>query len=360
MPEDSIPVLKAILETAAKQSPTVIMKAIQLEQAEAATYFSRSAMLPAVSGSFSFATTTVYPEIGDANKSSGPYYNFGVTQPIYQWNALKNQHEISKIGVKISQKNYVDGYRGLLNTLRSQFLGLIYRKINLQTQRFNLALTKKYLALDEVRAKAGELSPVQMIIPRMNGVDAELAMARSDEDYDHMKRSFIRLAGIDSLPEEAIPLEVPTWAGSNELVASLAALLKRDGVDVTLQGQLNTLSLKQDDLNYKIAKVRLYPKVSASAGVSQTNNQVVTTTYVSQSASKSWNFNVVANWTIFDGFASRGSKISALAAKRSHEQDRIQLTAALEEDVRSMSRESIFPASIWRSPSSDGQGRWTQ
>ena len=34
MPEDSIPVLKTILETAAKQSPTMILKAIQIEQAE--------------------------------------------------------------------------------------------------------------------------------------------------------------------------------------------------------------------------------------------------------------------------------------------------------------------------------------
>ena len=344
MPEDTIPVLKTILETAAKQSPTMILKAIQIEQAETSGYFSRSSMLPNVNGSYSYASTTVYPELGDSNKSSGPYYNFGVSQPIYQWNALKNQNEISKIGVRISQKNYVDGYRGLLNTLRSQFLGLIYRKLILRTQRFNLALTKKYLALDEERLKAGVLSPAQMIIPRMNGVDSELGMARSEEDYDHMKRSFVRMAGIDSLPEDSIPLEVPPWAGSNELVAALAALLQRDGIDITLQGQVNTLNLKQDALSYKIAQVRLYPKISASAGLSQTNNQVVTTTFVSQSASKSWNYNVVANWTIFDGFAARGSKLAALASKRSHEQDRAQLTASLQEDVRNLTRVIDFSA----------------
>ncbi len=344
MPEDAIPVLKAILETAAKQSPTMILKAIQVEQAETSVYFSRSSMLPNLGGSYSYASTTVYPELGDANKSSGPYYNFGVSQPVYQWNALKNQHEISKIGVKISQKNYVEGYRGLLNTLRNQFLGLIYRKLILRTQRYNLVLTKKYLAMDEERLRAGALSEVQMIVPRMNGVDAELAMARSEEDYDHMKRSFVRLAGVDSLSEDSIPLEVPQWAGSRELVAALAAVLQRDGIDITLQGQVNALYLKQAALSYKIAQVRLYPKISASVGVSQSNNQVVTPTFVSQSASKSWNYNLIANWTIFDGLASRGSKLAALATKRSYEHERAQLTASLQEEVRGLNRGIDFSA----------------
>ncbi len=344
MPEDSLPTLKSILEIAAKQSPTVLSRSIQLEQAEANVYASTSQLLPNVGGSFSFASTTVYPSAGDSNRSSGPYYNLGVSQPIYQWNALKNQAEISKIGVKISQKNYADGYRGLLGTLRSQFLGLIYQKLQVRTQRFNFELTKKYLALDEERLKAGSLSPVELIIPRMNGVEAQLAMARSDEAYDHSKRSFVRLAGIDSLPEDSIPLEVPTWTGSNELVLALAALLQRDGVDVTLQGQVNTLNLKQDDLSYKIAKVRLYPKLSASAGVSQSNSQIVTQTYASQSASRSYNYGIAASWTIFDGFAARGAKLTALASKRSHELDRAQLTAALTEDVRNLGRVIDFSA----------------
>lgn len=338
MPEDSIPVLKMILETAAKQSPTMITRAIQVEQAEISVDFSRSAMLPGVSGSFSFASSTVYPEIGDANRNSGPYYNFGVSQPIYQWNALKNQTEISKIGVKISQKNYVEGYKGLLGSLRSQFLGLIYRKLALRTQRFNLELTKKYLALDEVRLKAGELSPAQMIVPRMNALDGEIALTRAEEDYEHLKRTIVRLSGIESLPEDSIPLEIPEWSGSKDLVAQLAALLQRDGVDLTSQGQMNSLILKQDALSYKIARVRLLPKFSASVGISQSNNQVVTPTYVSQSSSRSWNYYVVANWSIFDGYATRAAKLAALTAKRSHEHDRAQLLQSMTEDVRNLAR----------------------
>ncbi len=139
-------------------------------------------------------------------------------------------------------------------------------------------------------------------------------------------------------------MEVPTWAGSTELVASLAALLKRDGVDVTLQGQVNALNLKQAQLNYQIAKVRLYPKLSASAGVSQTNSQTVSDVSATQSAARSYNYGIAASWTIFDGFAARGSKLSALASKRSLELERAQLQASLTEDVRNLVRVIGFSA----------------
>ena len=344
MPEDSLPQLKAIMEIAAKQSPSMLARAIQIEQSEASVYASSSAMLPNVGGSYSFASTTVYPQAGDANKTSGPYYNLGAYQPVYQWNALKNATEIAKIGVKVAQKNYADAYKGLLNNLRSQFLGLIYKKLLIRTQRFNLELTQKYLALDEERFKAGALSAVDMIIPRMNTADVQLSMLRTEEDYAQMKRSFVRLAGIEAIPEESIPLEVPTWAGSNELVTALGALLQRDGVDITLQGQLNTLSLKQDELSYKIAKVRLYPKVNASVGFSQTNSQVVTSTAVSQAAARSYNYGIAVNWTIFDGFAARGAKLAALATKRGHALDRSQLEASLAEQIHGASRGIDFSA----------------
>jgi len=115
-------------------------------------------------------------------------------------------------------------------------------------------------------------------------------------------------------------------------------------VDVTLQGQMNTLSLKRADLTYKIAKVRLYPKISASAGASQSNSQTVTENLASRSVARSYSYGLAASWTIFDGFAARSAKLSALSAKRGLELERTQLAATLSEDVRSLIKTIDFSA----------------
>jgi hypothetical protein len=92
-----------------------------------------------------------------------------------------------------------------------------------------------------------------------------------------------------------------------------------DGVESTFQSQVYQMSIQQQDLNYSIAKVRLLPKVNASASIGYQN---YITGAASQVGSQFEAYSAVASWTIFDGFATKSAKLSALLAKRMAERNR--------------------------------------
>ncbi len=348
MPEDTLPDLKAILISALKQSPQMVQNEISIAQAEASRYASSSQRLPQVSANASYAWNRISADKaeppggfkpGEAtkseDKSSGPYYGVSLSQPLFTWYALTNQVKIADISIKISEKNYAEAYRGLANTIRSQYLGLIFQKVSLRNQRFNLNQTARLLALDEDRLKSGAMAPAELMQPRAAYAAARLAMARSDELYAVSKRQLARMAGLSAVNEEAIPLEAPVWGGTTEAPASLMARWQRDGVEGTYQGQINALRIKDAELNYKVAKTRLYPKFSLTASASQYNSQNVTAVSVTQQAAFSTTYGVSGSWTLFDGFAAKGAKRYALENKRLYEYQQKNLAVQLADQVES-------------------------
>lgn len=357
MPEDSLPDLKRLISSALRQSPQMLISEISISQAEAARYSATSQRLPQVSGSASYAWNRISADKaeppggfkpGDATKSEdkshGPYYGVGLTQPLFTWYALTNQVKMADIAIKLSEKNYAEAFRVLANSIRTQYLGLIFQKISLRNQQFSLNQTARLLALDEARLKAGAMAPAELILPRAGYASAKLAMARSEEIYSRSKAQLARMCGIESINEDAIPLEVPKFSASAEAPASLVALLKRDGVEGTFQGQINALRIKDAELNYKVARTRLYPKVNLTANASQYNSQNVTASAVTQQAAFSTSYGVSMNWTLFDGFAARGAKLYALANKRVYEQQQRILSTQLIDQVESTSKLIDFAA----------------
>lgn len=351
MPEDSLPDLKRIIASALRQSPQMLLNEIAISQAEAARYSATAQRLPQVSGSASYAWNRISADKaeppggfrpGDATKSEdkshGPYYGVGMTQSLFTWYALTNQVKLADISIKLSEKNYAEAFRVLANSIRTQYLGLIFQKISLRNQRFSLNQTARLLALDEARLKAGAMAPAELILPRAGYAAAQLAMARSEEIYSRSKAQLVRMCGIEAIDEEAIPLEIPKFSASAEAPASLVAQLKRDGVEGTLQGQMNALRIKDAELNYKIARTRLFPKLNLNANASQYNSQNVTATTVTQQAAFSTSYGVTVNWTLFDGFAARGAKLYALANKRVYEQQQRVLSAQVIDQVESTSK----------------------
>jgi len=344
LPEDILPELKGFLATAMNRSPQMISKEIELAQSEASRYFSVAAQRPQVNGNVNYNTNYASTEGGPANKASALGYSFTANQALYAWNALANQTKIADIGIKMAQRSYAEAYRALANAVRQQYLALIYKKIAIRNLRYNLNLTERFLVLDEERFKNGSLSSADMILPRRNAALARLSMARSDEDYAQAKRQFAHLVGLESISDDAIPLETPKWMATAEVAASLLARYQRDGVESTFQGQVNAMLIKRTELEYKIAKVRLYPKLNATATASQSNNQDVlpgsgsTPGVVRQTNSQNYGYGVAASWAIFDGGSAKGAKLSALASKRSYELEKKKLAEATLDQAQSMVR----------------------
>ena len=346
LPEDFLPDLKMILSSALGQSPQMVANEIYIAQAEYARVSTAAQRLPSLSSSASYAWNRITTEIPEPtggfrpgqpttnqDMARGPYYGVSASQNLFTWYQVTNQIKIADISIKIAEKNYAEAYIGLASTIRGQYLGLIFQKVSLRNQRFSLNQTARLLALDEERLRTGSMAPAELIVPRAGYATALLAMARSETIYASSLRRLARLAGLESINESAIPLEVPKWSAAPDAPASLAALFKRDGVEMTFQGQVNALRLKEVDLNYKNTSTRLLPRFAISANASKYNSQTVTATTITQQAAFSTSASIGGSWTIFDGFATRAAKRSVLAGKRLLQQQQKNLTAQVADQL---------------------------
>jgi len=346
MPEDFLPDLKLIINSALRQSPQMISSEIQITQSELNRVAVVAQRLPGLSSSASFAWSRITSDLPEPiggfrpgqittnqDVAYGPYYSVNAGQTLFTWFQVTNQLKIADISIKIAQKNYADAYAGLAGLLRSQYLGLIFQKVNLRNQRFNLKQTARLLALDEERLKNGEMAPAQLLQPRIAYASLVLSMEQSEHLYKTSMRRVARLAGMESINEEAIPLEVPKLKIGTDAPASLAAIYQRDGVESTFQGQVNALRIKEADLNYKITSTRLLPRIALSVSAAKYNSSTVTATTITQTAAFSTMASIGGSWTIFDGFATRAAKLSVLANKRSLVQQQKNLTAQISDQL---------------------------
>ena len=341
LPEDILPSLKPILVNALEQAPATITSRINLALAEANRGVAASSLYPYVGGSVSYSASTQTVSLANSvsSSSSGVFYGFSLSQPVFQWGALRAQVEMSAIAAQVAERQYAEAYRTLVHQIRLQYLSLVVRKISLDYLRDQVAQSERNLVIEEEKLTSGMIAPGDINGTRLAAAEMRLRLDQSTADLDNARRIFSRLAGIDDLPESALP----TQYGRPQSVAARADSLLAEFLgrpeDLTAQGQVYALYIKQADLSYKIARTRLYPKFALTAGYSLSNSTSASTDFISQVAVSGFNYGISASWTIFDGFATRYSKQAALATKRSYERALRTHSDALGDSVQNIRRQ---------------------
>jgi outer membrane protein TolC len=323
MPEDFAPGLSPLLKQAVERSPSTIMASIALAQAEASRYSYASNLWPQLGLSSNY-------QVSIQSTSDGPstppqknlLYNASISQPIFQWGAYKNQAVIGNLGEKIAERQFAEAYRMLAVSIREQYMALIGKKIALRNAQFALKLSKESLQVQQARFDAGASSQAEMGNFRMSVDDAQLAADRAEEDFGYSRRVFTRLVGIDDLSADSIPSELKHPEFSQSLADAVLTGFVGEGIESTFQSEVYKMMVEQQDLNYSIAKVRLLPKFAASASIGIQEFSQINGNTVNQVGLKTETYGIGAAWSIFDGFATRGAKISALATKRQYERMR--------------------------------------
>lgn len=353
MPEQLFPQLDAILKEAVLQSPRMLSQALALEIAEHNAVAARAGMLPNVSAYGSFVKAKdrnefLYPTPGSSTSNSYALTKtpFGVSlsQPLYHWGALKNSARIGEIQQLISRGQYRDAYRGLAQALRAEYLRLVILKASALRSRYYLEVTSASAKQAEDRLAKKVISEAEIFSVRINLERAQLGAERAEFELQNAVRAFARLAGlgpaftVDRVPD-SIPQATPVPDELNTLLA--AFLSQKDPVSTeadTLRKQIEV-----ENLNYSIARTRLWPKLGLSAGLSQTEDDnyfgggakyKVTSTYVG--------LNV--NWNIFDGFSTQAATRASLARRRIYENDYRQLTERLAQDAQMQVKNAEFSA----------------
>jgi outer membrane protein TolC len=319
LPEDLLPGLRPLLQTAVERSPNTISAAINVEQAEAQKYAAFAILYPSVNLSGSYAVSTESETNSTSSTSKGLFYGAGVGQAIFQWGAYRNSALIGSLGLKIADRQYAEAYRQLAILIREQYMLLIEKHMQLRNEDFKVKIAQEGLAAQQARFESGSSSESEVQTFRLDLESATLARDRAADDFAYSKQQLVRLVGVDSIDDSAVPIELPHPEYSASLADAVFSGFVGNGIESTFQSQVYEMEVKQQDLQYSIARVRLLPKVSASANYSYSNYTAAGVGSVSQVGLRSESYGLSAGWAIFDGFATRAAKMSALASKRSAE-----------------------------------------
>jgi outer membrane protein TolC len=355
LPEDFLPGLRDILHSAIQQSPQMITHDIDLAAQEANRYQAASSEWPNLNGNIDYLKNTskvsgTGPNATPSTSSQGFFYSLYLSQPIYHWGALQAATDIAHLQIKISEHQYADGYRQLATTIRSQYLSLIVQKVQVRNARYALDQAKTALAVVDERFKNKAAGGAELNGARLQVDDASLAMDRTAEEFAHAKQLLLLMAGLAELSDDAVPEEIPKPTYPAAASATFMQDFERDGLNKTFLAQVYNYLIKESDLNYKIAKYRLYPRLDLSLGLSEQNQtQVIQSpatgqTEVIQNPILSDNIVLAANWSIFDGFATRGAKLAALASKRLAERNLENYLDQTLEQARYLERQIGFAA----------------
>jgi outer membrane protein TolC len=322
LPEDDLPALGPLLKESVERSPSTISASISLAVAEANKYSSAAALWPRLSASTSYLVSDESISRGASSTAKGLNYGLSLSQPVFQWGAYRNGKIIGDLAESIAEKQFADAYRLLAVAIREQYMGLIEKKITVRNLQFSLKIAQESLEAQQARFEAGSSSQADLGTFRMAVEQAQLDADRAQEDFNYSKQVFLRLVGVDTLSDDSIPVDLNHPEFSAGLADTVVTGFVGQGVESTFQSEVYKMELKQQDLNYRIASVNLLPKVSAAASYNYSNQTSLSETSISQVEVEQKSYSIAANWNIFDGFATRGAKLSALASKRLTERQR--------------------------------------
>ncbi len=354
LPERVFPQLDGILKGAMSQSPRMLNQALNLEIAENSRIEARASLLPSVSAAYSYYKSNdtnklTYNIPTSAGNTSNKYtvtrtpYSVSLSQPLYYWGERRNTARAGEIQQMITQGQYRDAYRALAQELRGGYLRLIVQKLAVKRASFNVEFANARLKQEEERLLKKVISEADIFTVRLNAEQAQITLERAEFDYENAKASFARLAGLGVISDDAIPESIPptTYAARSfdQLLAGFLAQKDPPSTEAsTLRHQLEIANL-----TFANQKTRLRPKLSATVGLSQSEDANYFGQHLTYTTTSLYG-GISINWAIFDGFASQAATRSSLARVRQIENDYRQLTQRLALDAQSQVKLINFSA----------------
>jgi len=321
LPEHHLPALRELLETAGRRSPQLLAQDLERILAGIRIQGTDAQRLPNVGGGISYAInqTAISSNTSSQTRDSGGFYNLSVTQPLYHWGALQNQSDSARINALIAQKSFTLAARDLRTLLRRSFLALVAEKARVTAAAETVRLAVAEVTVLEEKKARGVASGAAVEGEKLRLRELRLDHGRLATEFEANRARLARLAGMRELPEAAVPDAVPAVLPSPDLAAAVVATALRDGARSTLEYEINDLRLRDALLRHEIEKVRLRPKFFLSAGTTLENSTNVNNNTVSQQGVQRRTVSVFAQWSIFDGFASRAAIREAVANRRAQE-----------------------------------------
>jgi len=345
--ENTYPALRQLLDVALHQAPRMLAQRALDDAAEGNRLVARSGLLPDVTASMGYQqrleqrlknvaatkTTPAYSYWRDYDSAKFGY-SAGLVQPLYYWGALRNASRIGRLQSQIAQERTTDEYRDLVLDIRSRYLRATVLRATWDRAVFNRQLQEKKATVLQARLESDAASRAQVRRQKLKIEQAQLAEDRAAEDYRRAKVQLARLVGVADIADDAIATEVQSVDFEMPALQTLA-----DAFVADIPGRAANLSIIRNQiaiekLNYRNAQVRLRPRANLSMGITKEEQNYGNTDYNPYGVTALY-AGVSINWSIFDGFATKGAKLSSLARKRDLERVYQATLVDLSEGARS-------------------------
>ncbi len=318
LPDARIPGLEAVIDKAMTQSPQMMAQNIELSRAAAGRTMAYSGLYPSLSGNVRYADMAVSTTGTENNSRVGLDYFLTLSQPLFHWGELRAQAKTGDLDEDIAHKRYAQAYRDLVGQIRTLYLRLIIQKKALSMRERTLRLLEKSLAYDKQQLAAGRITANDYEAKRTDLDEAQVGYDRDALAFSQARESIAQLAGLKAIAADSIPSDLPRPDWSAAQAGALVTYFDQTGREAGLPSlEIARDQVRESELRYKIAKVRLLPKLDAVAQTSMQSQTYLVSNRATQSATSEQMVGVAVNWPIFDGFATRGAKQQALADKRS-------------------------------------------
>lgn len=335
LPDASFPYLRELLDNALAQSPQMLQRGIALSRADAEREGGRARYYPTVYSNARTGWDKSSSNSLGGTDSFGTFYSVGVNQALFHWGQISAENEIGKLGQLIARKAYAEAYRNVAGHVRAEFLRLVHLKRGLELRRLTVEASTQGLEDARRRRTVGTASISELGGAEIALAEAQLALDRDVFEYDQARISLARLCGLASIPEERVPTEMPApVVGERQALKLVEFFDQTDGARTLPSVQIQEHLRRQSELRVSVAKVRLLPKFDLTASAGLENQSYVFGGSLNQSATHRYSVGMAANWTIFDGFASRSAKRQALADKRDAELRLQQVLLSLDDQKR--------------------------
>ena len=320
LPETKLPGLEAVIDKAMSQSPQMMAQNVELARAAAGRTMAHSGLYPSLVANARYADMAVSTTGTSNSNRVGLDYFLTLNQPLFHWGELRAQAKAGDLDQDIASKQYAQAYRDLVGQLRTLYLRLILQKKALLIRERGLTLARKSLDYNRQQLAVGRITQGQFDGQRMDYAEAQIGCDRDRAALAQALESFASLAGVKDLRADSIPTDIPRPPWMDTQAALLVKDFDRAGGEASVPSvEIARDRIRQSELRYKIAKVRLLPKLDATLQTSLQSQTYLVAGRVDQSATHEQLAGLAVNWPIFDGFNARAAKAQALADKRSSE-----------------------------------------
>jgi outer membrane protein TolC len=352
MPEAGMPALEALVRSALAKSPRMMTRDLELLSAQYSEMVVSSQLYPQLGGFYQYQVRD--EKLGADEQRQvldRSYYNLTASQAVWHWGAVRAAARVGEMGTMVAERNLAGARRALALEVRNAYSGLVLQKMGVRNARYGERRMKEALAVQESRLRASEVTEGVVLDFRLRTDEATLAAERAANDLEFAIRAFRRLTGVETFAEADIPDRVappPTDPAPLDPGAR-TGYLKSEALQVA------DLQLEQGKLNHHISRRALWPKLNAIAGLSQDDN-LYSVTQNERINNVATFVGVQVQWTIFDGWASKGRRLQSANSLRQLESSRDDLLASLKDSADQQAAAVGFAWSTYKIASVRHQG----